>query len=104
VEGGPGALPPGVDLTAFRIIEEALSEAREHGGCRRVRVVLRYARDLLELRVAHDGHRPGGDSGRYRLSRMRERAALYGGTLDVRPLASERGQVIHVSLPLDHVS
>ena len=55
VEGEPRALPPGVDLSAYRIVQEALTNALKYAGPARARVTVRYAADQLELEVADDG-------------------------------------------------
>ena len=62
VEGEPLALPPGVDLSAYRIVQEALTNALKHAGPARARVLVRYGRDELELEISDDG--PGTAAGR----------------------------------------
>jgi signal transduction histidine kinase len=85
VDGEPAPLPPGVDLAAYRIVQEALTNALRHGRGRRALVRLRYEEAALELVVEDDG-RGGFPSGTgHGLVGMRERVALYGGTLDVGP-------------------
>lgn len=84
VEGDPVALPPGVDLAAYRILQEALTNTRKHAGQARASVVVRYRDGDLELEVEDDGAglaRDGTDRG-HGLVGMRERVALYGGVLD----------------------
>ena len=61
VEGEPRELPPGVDLSAYRIVQEALTNALKHAGPARARVLLRYGADELELEIADDG--PGSGDG-----------------------------------------
>jgi signal transduction histidine kinase len=82
VEGEPRLLPPGVDLSAFRIVQEALTNTLKHAGPAQARVSVRYRDDEIELEVLDDGTGTGrgGGSG-HGLIGMRERAALYGGTL-----------------------
>jgi len=65
VEGVPVELPPGVDVSAYRIVQEALTNALKHAGPARATVVVRYAADALELEVVDDGAGtgPGGGSG-----------------------------------------
>lgn len=82
VEGEPRDLPPGVDLSAFRIVQEALTNSLTHAGPASARVVLRYGTDDLELEISDDGPGTGEDSGSgYGLVGMRERVLVYGGEL-----------------------
>ncbi|GGO26265.1 two-component sensor histidine kinase [Microbispora rosea subsp. aerata] len=86
-EGPAGTLPPGLDLTAYRIIQEALTNVTKHAGTGRARVGLAWSRDLLTLTITDDG--PGdhtvpglsAGSGGFGLIGMRERAAAVGGRL-----------------------
>ena len=101
VEGEAGPLAPGVDLTAFRLVQEGLTNALKHGGRGRARVVLRWSAEVLEVEVANriaDGPaaaRPrGGGQG---LIGMRERVALCGGELRAGPIG--RGFVVRARLP-----
>jgi signal transduction histidine kinase len=88
VEGTEAALPPGIDLSAYRIIQEALTNAVRHGGAGQARVVVRYGEDDLELQIENQGPAGSGDrqvrrsgrSGRGLLG-MRERVSLFGGEL-----------------------
>ncbi len=82
IEGEPQDLPPGVDLSAFRIVQEALTNALTHAGPARARVVLRYLADDLEVEISDDGPGSGDGSGSgYGLVGMRERVEVYGGEL-----------------------
>ncbi|GGP63339.1 sensor histidine kinase [Streptomyces melanogenes] len=85
--GSPRALPPGADLAAFRIVQEALTNVVRHSGSRTARVLLAYAPDVLELRVDDDGPAGPGDAGGSGngLIGMRERAAALGGTIEAGP-------------------
>jgi signal transduction histidine kinase len=100
VEGRPGELPPGVDLSAYRIVQEALTNALKHAGPARARVTVRYREDELELEIADDGPGigDGGGSG-HGLIGMRERVSVYGGDLQAgrRP---EGGYALRARLPL----
>ena len=106
VEGEPAALPAGVDLAAFRIVQEALANASKHAGGARAWVVVRYEARAVEVEIGDDGRGPqdaaspprSGSSG-HGLMGMRERVALYGGTLDVgrRP---EGGFLVRARLPI----
>lgn len=81
VEGEPRPLPPGVDLSAYRIVQEALTNSLRHAGGASARVRLRYEPDALELEVIDDGPGPAADNigGGHGLIGMRERAQLFGG-------------------------
>jgi signal transduction histidine kinase len=83
VEGERVPLPSGIDLSAYRIVQEALTNALKHAGPARARVTVRYARDGVELEIADDGPgaSTGGDGGGHGLVGMGERVAVYGGTL-----------------------
>ncbi len=83
-EGEPRALAPGVDLSAYRIVQEALTNALRHAGAQRAQVAVRFEADDVELEVTDDGHGPNGagGGGGHGLAGMAERVAVYGGTLD----------------------
>jgi signal transduction histidine kinase len=83
IEGEQVSLPPGIDLSAYRIVQEALTNALKHAGPARARVTVRYADDALELEIADDGpgHGNARDGSGHGLAGMGERVALYGGTL-----------------------
>jgi signal transduction histidine kinase len=104
VEGEPAGLPAGVDLAAYRIVQEALANVAKHAGAARAWVLVRYDRRAVELEVTDDGRGPGGsraprNGGGHGLVGIRERVALYDGTLDVgrRPGG---GFLVHARLPL----
>jgi signal transduction histidine kinase len=101
VAGEPRALPPGVDLTAYRIVQEALTNAHKHAGPARAHVFLRYGIEALELEVTDDGQVApnGGDGVGHGLVGMRERVALYDGTFEAGPSA-EGGYVVRARLPV----
>jgi signal transduction histidine kinase len=87
-EGEPRDLPPGVDLTAYRLIQEALTNVLRHAGPAHASVTLRYAPDGLEVRVADDGRGSvPGDGRGHGLVGMRERVALFDGSLETGPRA-----------------
>jgi signal transduction histidine kinase len=104
VEGKPRRLPPGIDRSAYRIVQEGLTNALKHAGPAHASVRLRYGERALELEVLDDGRGPAGASGGgFGLLGMRERAALYGGVL----AAQERpggGYALSARLPLERVS
>jgi signal transduction histidine kinase len=100
VEGTPRELPPGIDLSAFRIVQEALTNALKHAGPARARVVLRYTENELELEIADDGAGSGDASAAgYGLIGMRERVSVYGGELEAGR-QPEGGYALRVRLPL----
>jgi signal transduction histidine kinase len=82
-------LPPGVELAAYRIVQEALTNARKHAGATRATVRLAVERGVLCVAVDDDGTGPadGTAAGGHGLIGMRERVAVYGGSLQVGPNA-----------------
>jgi signal transduction histidine kinase len=101
-EGDPRPLPPGLDLAAYRIVQEGLTNAVKHAGPASARVVVRYGPDRLDIEVRDDGRGPverSGDPG-HGVVGMRERVALYGGTLDIGA-AEGGGFAVRACLPLD---
>jgi signal transduction histidine kinase len=82
-DGDSRALDPGVDLAAYRIVQEALTNVRRHAAASRVEVELRFDSQTLGLRIADDGRGPAGPDHNgvgHGLIGMRERALVYGGT------------------------
>ena len=99
-EGDAAELPSGLDLSAFRIIQEALTNTLKHAGPAHARVTISYRPEALELEVLDDGHgASNGNGGGHGLVGMRERVALFGGRLDTGP-RSEGGYRVHAHLPL----
>jgi signal transduction histidine kinase len=104
MEGTPHHLPPGVDLTAYRVVQEALTNALKHGAGATARVVVRYGNDALDLEIADDGRGPppdGTQTAGHGLIGMRERVDLFGGSLET----GERrggGFVVRARIPLSH--
>jgi len=99
VEGVPRPLPPGVDLSAYRIVQEALTNALKHAGPARARVVVRFAEGGVELEIADDGRGPAGARGDgHGLAGMTERVALFGGELDTGP-SNGHGFRVRARLP-----
>jgi signal transduction histidine kinase len=101
VEGDQRELPLGIELSAYRIVQEALTNALKHAGDANASVRVSYSSDQLELEIADDGAGApapvaGGGHG---LAGMRERVALYGGRLDAGRRA-ERGFTVRVVLPI----
>ena len=86
VEGEPVKLPAGVDLSAYRIVQEALTNALKHAGPAHAWVAVRYSGDDVEIEVANDGRSQGENDGAgHGLVGMRERVALCGGELQSGP-------------------
>ena len=102
VEGEPTELPPGVDLSAYRIVQEALTNALKHAGPATARVVVRYRENDLELEIADTGAGAGASDGGegHGLAGMRERVSLYGGKIEAGP-RDGGGFAVRARLPLD---
>jgi len=101
VEGEPIALPTGIELSAYRIIQEGLTNALKHGRASRADVTLRYIRDALEVEVCDDGQgRATTDGAGYGLLGIQERVKIYGGTMTVET-APGRGFALKTRLPLE---
>jgi signal transduction histidine kinase len=102
IEGTPAELPAGLELSAYRIVQEALTNVVRHAGPATARVAVRHAPDRVAVEVVDDGRGgdPGGGHGGHGIAGMRERAALYGGTLEAGPRPGG-GFRVAASLPLD---
>lgn len=101
IRGEPRDLPAGVDLSAFRIVQEALTNVMKHAGAARARVVVSYAPNAVELEVVDDGRTEAKGHG-HGLIGMRDRVTLYGGTLEAGP-SEHGGYRVRARLPLDVV-
>ncbi|MGW8730379.1 sensor histidine kinase [Streptomyces sp. NPDC055808] len=107
-EEGRGPTPPSaVDLAAYRIVQEALTNTLRHAGASLVRVSVRRDMEAIHIAVSDNG-RPGGRSWRSAgsgrgLAGMRERAALLGGTLVAGP-GPDGGFEVHAVLPIRYAS
>ncbi len=99
-DGVPASLPPGMDLTAYRLVQEGLTNTLKHAGARRVVVRLGYRPDTLVLSVTDDGCGPRetGEPG-VGLLGMRERVEVYGGSL-VAGAATGGGYELRAVLPV----
>jgi signal transduction histidine kinase len=103
VEGEPVLLPPGIDLSAYRIVQEALTNALRHAGPARARLSVRYRPTRLELEIENDGRSDvnGDEEGNGQgLIGMQQRVALYGGKLAFGPRVGAPGYRVHATLPL----
>jgi signal transduction histidine kinase len=88
IEGEPVQLPPGIDLTAYRLVQEGLTNTLKHARAQRAEVVLRYDDGYVELTVSDDGEGRGNGGGSgHGLVGMRERVSVYGGELEAGPRA-----------------
>ncbi|GAA2332728.1 sensor histidine kinase [Dactylosporangium salmoneum] len=104
VEGATRPLPPGVDLTVYRIVQEALTNALKHAAPTTAHVVLHYDDQSVHVSVRDTGQ-AGGSGGTsanrvgHGLIGMHERVGLYGGTLEAAA-APETGFTVTARLPL----
>ena len=99
VEGEQTELAPGVDLAAYRVIQEALTNALKYAGPARAWVTVRWRDRELELEIANDGSSEAGGDGRgHGLAGLRERVALVGGSIESGPRAGG-GFVVTARLP-----
>ncbi len=106
VKGNRVPVPAGVELSAYRIVQEALTNTLKHAGNARAEVTLRYFGDHLELLVVDDGRgSPKGmpSNGGHGLVGMRERVAMVGGSLQAGPKGSG-GFLVTATLPLGSAS
>jgi signal transduction histidine kinase len=102
LQGQVAPLPPGVDLCAYRILQEALTNARRHAPGATVEMDLEYGSTALRLRVRDHGPGPKGDrpdQDGHGLLGMRERAIMVGGTLTAGA-AESGGFVVEAELPI----
>ena len=102
IEGRPQRLPEGTALAAYRIIQESLTNTRKHAGpSAQASVLLRYTSDAVELVIADDGlgDAAASDGAGHGLTGMRERAAMYGGSVraELRPAG---GFIVTARLPI----
>ena len=100
VTGEPAQLPAGVDLTAYRVVQEALTNVRKHAHTPRADVHLRYLTDAIELEITDEGaaHQSANGAG-HGLAGMRERVALYGGVMAAAHRPGS-GFAVSVRLPI----
>jgi signal transduction histidine kinase len=98
VEGARRELPPGVDLAAYRVVQEALTNTLKHAGPTRAWVQICWSEDELRIEVSDDGRNTTTSTG-YGQAGMRERMRLYGGRLESGP-RSEGGYVVRAYVPI----
>jgi signal transduction histidine kinase len=86
IQGDAIQLPAGVDLTAYRLVQEGLTNALKHARATRADVLVAYGDGEIEVTVSDNGRGVGnGDGGGHGLVGMRERVSVYGGELDAGP-------------------
>ncbi|GAB3978494.1 sensor histidine kinase [Plantactinospora veratri] len=104
VDGTPGPLDPGVALTVFRIVQEALTNTLKHAGAATAQVRLSFGVYWLIVEIADTGRGPAPESGRlgHGLVGMRERMALYGGTLRTGPRPGG-GYRVYAKMPMEQL-
>jgi len=104
IRGTQRPVPPGVDLAAYRIIQEALTNVVKHARTTASRVLVTYSGGAMELEITDDGDGVRGcsvaASAGHGIAGMRERASLFGGELHAGPLPG-RGFRVAARLPLD---
>ena len=102
VEGAPGPVSPGVDISAYRIVQEALTNVLKHAEAARATVRVLHRDGGVEIEVTDDGTAgPAAVNGQGQgLTGMRERVGLYGGSLEAGP-APAGGWRLHAWLPND---
>jgi signal transduction histidine kinase len=101
VEGEPLALPTGIELSVYRIIQEGLTNALKHARATRADVTLRYGRDAIEVEVRDDGQgRASTDGAGYGLLGIQERVKIYGGAMTAET-APGKGFALRTRLPLE---
>jgi signal transduction histidine kinase len=101
IDGEERPLPSGVDIAAYRIVQEALTNAMRYAGSAPTEVTLHYREDELKIEVLDDGPGVGRIDGApgHGLTGMRERVAIFGGKLEAGPRL-ERGYAVRAWLPL----
>jgi signal transduction histidine kinase len=102
VDGERTELPASVDLAAYRIVQEALTNSVRHAGEATATVLVRYATDQVIVEVSDDGQGTDAPEGNG-IRGMRERAATLGGTLAARP-RPDGGFLVRAALPLRQVA
>ena len=85
LEGERRTLPPGLELAGYRIVQEALTNVMKHAPQARARVRVAFGPGALELEIENDGAANGASEAGYGLAGMRERAEMYGGSVEAAP-------------------
>jgi signal transduction histidine kinase len=102
VEGERRALPPAIDLAAYRVVQEGLTNVRKHAGPAETTVLLRYAPGAVHVEVRNAAGRiaANGDGGGLGLVGIRERVRIFGGDVDAAPEPGG-GFALRARLPLE---
>ena len=100
IEGTPRPLPIGVDLSAYRVVQEALTNALKHAGASAALVTLHYGERDLTVEVTDEGPRRAEQPGGHGLIGMRERVGIFGGTFEAGPRESG-GFAVRALLPFE---
>ena len=104
VHGEAVVLPPALDLSAYRILQEALTNTLKHANARQAQVTVQYCPEEIRLEVSDDGRGPAVTDGLgHGLVGVRERVKIYGGDMSTGP-AVDGGFVLRARMPLDRVS
>jgi signal transduction histidine kinase len=98
IVGEPVDLPPGFELSAYRIVQEALTNALKHAGPARARVRVKYGTGAVELEVVDDGSGSAGSGTGHGLIGIRERVAVIGGDFEAGP-QRDGGYAVRARLP-----
>ena len=85
VRGAPATMPPGLDLAAYRVIQEATTNVIKHSGAARCQVTVSHEAGSLTVSVTDDGHATADSTVGHGIKGMRERVAMYGGTFEAGP-------------------
>ena len=99
VVGEPAELPPALEISAYRIVQEALTNVLKHAGDARAAVTINFGTRMLAIEVADDGRGGTSEGGGHGIAGLRERAAMFGGDLEAGGGANG-GFVIRARLPL----
>ncbi len=102
VEGDVRPLPPGLELTGYRVVQEAMTNVLKHAGETVADIRVRYDTDSLDISICDQGHGAARDpdTAGHGLVGMRERVSLYGGSLQTGP-RPEGGFGVHAQIPVD---
>lgn len=101
IDGDARPLPPGLELTAYRIVQEALTNIRKHAATSTARICISFSPNTLSISIVNENAAslPSSGNGGHGLIGMRERASLYGGTLTAGPRPGG-GFAVEAELPL----
>jgi signal transduction histidine kinase len=103
IQGDPRPLADGAELSAYRVVQESLTNALRHGGPNvAARVSIAYGENTLEVSITDDGwgSSTGSDNGGHGIIGMRERVTMLGGEFDAGPKPGG-GFKVHATIPLE---